>query len=282
MGTGILTDEQEHQWKEDGFLLLKGVLTPLEVARITAVVDQMYATHLRQPEVKPELGLDRRNVMEENDLFVELMDHPVTFPLVLELLGPYIQLSMSEVIVRPPNPEGSSLLHTDGGQAMRQIRITEDSLPLQIKIQYFLTDVDAPDSGNFTVVPGSHRRPFPEGGVEGGPYTPEAVQLCVRAGDAALFPHALWHGYVANRSSQTRKSLIYCYSQQCFRPFDYEKASPELLARCTPRQRRLIGDIGEWKYGSYFYSPPDQAQLLQGIEPEPSSPSPGPGSTSDH
>jgi ectoine hydroxylase-related dioxygenase (phytanoyl-CoA dioxygenase family) len=96
------------------------------------------------------------------------------------------------------------------------------------------------------------------------------VQLCVQAGDAALFPHALWHGYVTNRSSRTRKSLIYCYSQQCFRAFDYQRASPELLARCTLRQRRLIGDIGAWKYGSYFYSPSDQEALIRGIEPEPS------------
>jgi phytanoyl-CoA dioxygenase PhyH len=268
MGAGVLMDEQKHQWREDGFLLLQSALTPAEVATMTAAVDAMFAAHLQQPDVKPDAGLDRRNVMEENALFVELMDHPRTFPVVLELLGPHIQLSMSEVVVRPPNPEGSFLLHTDGGQAMRQIRVTEESLPLQIKIQYFLTDVDAPDSGNFTLVPGSHKRAFPEGGIEKGPYIPEAVQLCVRAGDAVFFPHALWHGYVTNRSSRTRKSLIYCYSQQCFRPFDYEKASPELLARCTPRQRRLIGDIGEWKHGSYFYSPSDQVQLVQGLEPK--------------
>jgi len=39
------------------------------------------------------------------------------------------------------------------------------------------TDVDAADSGNFTVIPGSHRRAFPSGGGEGGPYNPEAIQL---------------------------------------------------------------------------------------------------------
>jgi hypothetical protein len=270
METGLLTAEQKYQWSEDGFLILKGALTVEEVARLTQVVDQMYEAHLRKPDVKPEAGMDRRNVMEENPLFVELMDHPATFPLVLELVGPYIQLSMSEVIVRPPNPEGGSLLHTDGGQAMRQIRLADESLPLQIKIQYFLSEVDAPDSGNFTIVPGSHKRVFPEGGVEGGPYIADAVQLNVQAGDAAVFPHSLWHGYVTNRSERTRKSLIYCYSQQCFRCFDYEKSSPELLARCTPRQRRLIGDIGQWTYGSYFYSPADQVALMRGEEPAPS------------
>ena len=135
-----------------------------------------------------------------------------------------------------------------------------------MKIHYFLTDLERPDSGNFTVVPGSHNRTFPETGVKDGPYIPEAVQLCVKAGDAAVFPHALWHGVVANRSEQARKTLIYCYSHQCFRPFDYEKASAELMERCTPRQRRLIGDIGDWKPGSYFYSPGDQEKLIGGEE----------------
>ena len=50
-----------------------------------------------------------------------------------------------------------------------------------------------------------------------------------------------------------------------FRPFDYEKATPELMERCTPRQRRLIGDIGEWRPGSYFYSPGDQEKLISGL-----------------
>ncbi len=268
METSVLSEEQKRQWKEYGYIVLKGALSPEEVQNLTAVVDEMYQELLQKPDVKPDAVLDRRNVMEDKDIFVELIDHPVTFPVVLELIGPYIQLSMSEVIVRPPNPKDKGYLHTDGGQAMRQIRVREDSLPLQIKLHYFLTDLDSPDSGNFTVVPGSHNQPFPENGIEEGPYIPEAVQLCVKAGDVAIFPHALWHGVVGNKSERPRKTLIYCYSHQCFRPFDYEKASPELLARVTPRRRRLIGDIGEWRYGSYFYSPSDQVQVIKGIEAE--------------
>ena len=258
----VLTDKQKKQWREDGYLVLKGILSSEEIENLTAVVDQMYEAHLQQPDVKPEAGLDRRNVMEEHDIFVDLMDHPATFPIALELMSPYIHLSMSEVIVRPTDPEGKGLLHTDGGQAMQQIRVSESSLPFQIKFQYFLTDLPEPDMGNFTVVPGSHNRPFPEGGFEEGPYISEALPLCVEAGDVAIFPHAMWHGFVANRSDKPRKTLIYCYVHQCMRAFDFEKASPELLERCTPRQRRLIGDIGEWKAGSYFYSPPDQVDVM--------------------
>ena len=261
----ILTKDQLKQWKEQGYLVLRGVLPPEEVQALTATVDEMDAAFRQGENVTADSVFDKRNVMEDNDIFVNLMDHPVIFPIVRALIGDYIQLSMSEVIVRPPNPKDQGYLHTDGGQAMRSIRVSDTSLPLQVKIHYFLTDLEVPDSGNFTVVPGSHNRPIPEEGVKEGPYIPEAVQLCVKAGDTAVFPHALWHGVVANRSEQPRKTLIYCYSHHCFRPFDYEKASAALLERCTPRQRRLIGDIGDWKPGSYFYSPGDQEKLIGGV-----------------
>ena len=38
----------------------------------------------------------------------------------------------------------------------------ETSRPLAVKVMYLLTDVTEPDSGNFTIFPGSHLRPFPE------------------------------------------------------------------------------------------------------------------------
>ncbi len=266
--TGSLTEEQIRDWKQDGYLHLKGLLTSDEVRELTDVVDQMHAKHLEQPDAEPHHDFDQRNVMEENDIFVGMMDHPATFSIVLELMGPYIGLGMSEVIVRPKNLNGKGRLHTDGGQAMRQIRVSDDSIPLQIKLQYFLTDVPAPNMGNFTLVPGSHRHLFPESGFEEGPNIPEAVQMCAESGDVAIFTHSLWHGYVPNHSEVPRKSLIYCYIQQFLRPYDFERPSQELLKRCTPRQRRLIGDIGEWHFGSYFYSPTDQVDLMKGSQEE--------------
>ena len=274
----VLTEEQKCQWKEDGYLVLKGVLSDEEIKNVTTVVDQMDEEHREQlhsegvqneSDVKPYTGLNKLNIIENSDIFVELMDHPVTFPVVLELLGPFIQLSMSQAMIRPPNPENKGLahaLHPDGGQAMQRIRVDNNSLPLQIKIQYFLTPLATPEHGNFTIVPGSHHRPFPAAqlGNAESPHNTEAVQLCVEAGDAAVFPHALWHGASSNRSNYVRKTLIYCYNHHCFRAYDYKEPSPELLERCTPRQRRLLGDIGEWQPGSYFYSPADQEEVMKG------------------
>ena len=276
MEIAVLTEEQRCQWKEEGYLVLKGVLSAEEIKNLTAVIDQMDEEHRKQlrsensqngSDVKPSAGLNKLNVIGENEIFIGLMDHPVTFPVVLELLGPFIQLSMSQAMIRAPNPENKGLahaLHPDGGQAMQRIRVDESSLPLQIKIQYFLTPLTASEHGNFTIVPGSHRRPFPAdqlGNAES-PHNAEAVQLCVDAGDAAVFPHALWHGAASNRSDYARKTLIYCYNHHCLRAYDYREPSPELLERCTPRQRRLLGDIGDWQPGSYFYSPADQEEVM--------------------
>ena len=275
---GVLTEEQKYQWTEDGYLVLKGVLSAEEIEKLTTVVDQMDEKHREQlsanssqdeSDVKPYDGLNKLNIIEDNDIFVELMDHPVTFSIVLELLGPFIQLGMSQAMIRPPNPENKGLahaLHPDGGQAMQHIRVDNNSLPLQIKIQYFLTPLAAPERGNFTIVPGSHHRSFPAAqlGNAENPHNAEAVQLCVEAGDAAVFPHALWHGAASNRSNYARKTLIYCYNHHCFRAYDYREVSPKLLERCTPRQRRLLGDIGEWQPGSYFYSPADQEAVMTG------------------
>ena len=181
--------------------------------------------------------MDRRNILPDSQEFIDLIDHSSIFEPVVELMGPYIQLSMAEAVVRPPNPDDAGYIHTDGGEALRRIRVSETSWPLQIKVQYFLTDLRKPGSGNFTLFPGSHLRPYPEGDNPVTTATPGAVQLCAEAGDAVIFPHALWHGVSTNHSRRARKSLIYCYSQMCFRTFDFNGHAPDLLDRCTSRQR---------------------------------------------
>lgn len=270
MFTRTLTDDQRRQWAADGYFILKQALTPAEIRKYSREMDKLHQRYvLGNKDADPAKGMDRRNVIEDSFAFVELIDHPAIFGIVLDLLGPYIQLSMAEAVVRPPNPEFKGYIHTDGGPAMQRIRVTETSRPLQLKIQYFLTDVPKPNSGNFTVVPGSHLRPYPEQGLPAGPDSPGTVQLCADAGDAVFFIHSIWHGPARTRSKRTRKTLIYCYSQMCFRPFDYKEASPALWERCTPRQRRLLGDLGaDWRPGAYFYSPKDQVEVMQGPSTE--------------
>ena len=131
-----------------------------------------------------------------------------------------------------------------------------------MKAMYLLTDVSGPDCGNFTIFPGSHIRPFPENNKNINPQTPGAVQLTGEAGDCYLFPHSLWHGGGPNNSNKARKTLLYNYCQMFIRWYDFESIST-VKDRCTPRQKRLLGDLSyDFRPGSYFYGPLDQVEVI--------------------
>jgi ectoine hydroxylase-related dioxygenase (phytanoyl-CoA dioxygenase family) len=99
------------------------------------------------------------------------------------------------------------------------------------------------------------------------PATPGAVPLMGKAGDCILFPHSLWHGPGPNLSGRARKTLLYNYCQLFMRPYDYETVAA-VKDRCTPRQRRLLGDLGyDFRPGSYTYVPEDQLAVI--LNPSP-------------
>jgi ectoine hydroxylase-related dioxygenase (phytanoyl-CoA dioxygenase family) len=181
-------------------------------------------------------------------------------------MGPYIQFSMSQAIIRASTDTFPGYIHTDGGEAQKTIRVTETSRPLAVKVMYLLTDVTGPDSGNFTVMPGSHLRPFPDRESRiPGPKTPGTVPLLGKAGDAYVFPHAIWHGPQPNHSGKARKTILYNYCQMFMKPYDFGGPVKSLFDKCTPRQRRLLGDLGhDFRPGDFFYAPLDQEALMTG------------------
>ena len=264
-----LTEDERQQWVRDGYLIIKGALSPQDVIQYTQAVDELYEQNVPPGErTDPKKGMGCRNLFEHNDLFIKLIDHPGAFGLILDLLGSYIQCTVSQVIVRGVDAESRGYIHTDGGEAMEKIRVSESSLQLQVKVMYFLTDLPDPDMGNFVVFPGSHLRPWPKERLPLGSATPGAAQLCGAAGDAVIFPHALWHGPGKNLSGKVRKVLVYRYNQLFMRPWDYEEISPQVLERCTPRQRRLLGDMGApWRPGTYYRrpTPTEQESLMEGV-----------------
>ena len=132
------TEKQKSQWAIDGYVVMEGLLNPTEVAEITGHVDRLFEDHLaRNPDDDAKAGMDRRDALEVCEPLIDMIDHPRVFDIVLDLLGPYIQLSMAEVLVRSQTPtsRGSS---TRTAASARRIRVTETSLPLQLKISISL------------------------------------------------------------------------------------------------------------------------------------------------
>ena len=272
--TRTLTEAQREQWAVDGYLQIEGALSPAEVDFFSDLLDDVrtkpgfepapaelqrghYAWKL--PDQNRDAFMDRRDLLPYHQAFIDL---------ILDLMGPYIQFSMSQAIIRASTDMFPGYIHTDGGEAQKTIRVTETSRPLAVKVMYLLTDVTAPDSGNFTVFPGSHMRPFTERAARvPGPKTPGTVPLLGKAGDAYVFPHAIWHGPSPNHSGKARKTILYNYCQMFMRAYDYSGPYKALFERCTPRQRRLLGDLGhgpDFRPGDFFYAPTDQEALMTG------------------
>ena len=278
--TRTLTEAQREQWAVDGYLQLEGALSPAEVDFFSDLLDNTVrtqpgyepaATELQRghyawklPDQNKDAFMDRRDLLPYHQAFIDLIDRPAIFDLILDLMGPYIQFSMSQAIIRASTDVFPGYIHTDGGEAQKSIRVTETSRPLAVKVMYLLTDVTVPDSGNFTIFPGSHLRPFPERAERiPGPKSPGTVPLLGKAGDAYVFPHAIWHGPSPNHSGKARKTILYNYCQMFMKPYDFSGPVKALFDRCTPRQRRLLGDLGhDFRPGDFFYAPLDQEALM--------------------
>ena len=276
-----LNNLQRKKWTLDGFIQLEGVLTTEEVELFSEQIDRIRMLPGYEATKGSPLGhyewvdhanpdkesfMDRRDLLSYHQAFIDLIDRPHIFDLIVDIMGPYLQFSMSQAIVRGGKDGFKGYTHTDGGEGQRSVRVTETSAPIAVKAMYLLTDVDEIDSGNLTVFPGSHMRPFPTTKTRSlNPHSPGAVQLLGKAGDCYLFPHALWHGPAPNHMDIGRKTLLYNYSQMFMRSYDYGGPVPEaILDNCTPRQRRLLGDLGyQFRPGSYFYVPEDQEAVIR-------------------
>lgn len=244
-----LTAEQRRSFGEDGFLVVPGVLSADEVARLVEACDRLAEPLLRKPELsgRPEYNhLDLRpGLLREEPLFA-LVAHAPTVSLVVQLLSPNIHLHSTALIYkRPEAPEAPAFRR--GWH--RDIRIPRDmgheGLPLVgIKVCYCLTDFQRPDSGMTLMARGTHLRTeplaLPKGRVD-----PLGVEVCdvrVNAGDALLFENRIFHTAAPNRSERTSKVLMYGYAYRWMKPEVYlEAPDRRQLEKTDPVTRQLLG-----------------------------------------
>ncbi|HEX6161235.1 MAG TPA: phytanoyl-CoA dioxygenase family protein [Thermoanaerobaculia bacterium] len=244
----------EH-WNTHGYLVVENVLERAEVSRLLGAIDEVLARRSAGHTVTQGNGAWKIDqAIAQTSALDPLVDHPRLLPLLLSLLGPFLQILGTEIFVREAGREPLVPWHTDGGATLARFLPVPGAPVLQMKAQFFLTDVTEDDCGNFMLVPGSHRRPFVEGDVR------HAVQLRVHAGDVLLFPWSLWHAVAPNRGG-VRKSVTFRYGQLWSRPYDYERLPRPVLDRMTPRQRRMFGDLGADVHPSGFFYVDEEEQM---------------------
>ena len=254
----VPTPEQRFTFENSGYLVLENFLAPDHVVRLLAALDgaitrrrervKREPAHSRLTLVNGEKSTRILYILEDDPLFLELLDWPALLPYVRELLNPKFHYHASDAIVE----QGVNFLarkgdwHIDGHD--RGYRGLGRPIPLlQLKVGIYLSDMTSPWRGNLTVVPGSHkanREPDPAD-LQKRELFPGAVQVCAPAGTAILFHNAIWHTAAPfNRPEDSRTMLYYAYEHHW-----------------------MLGAEGHWDYSDDFYNrrlSPEQRKLFHG------------------
>ena len=283
--------------RSDGVVILRRAVDPALLATLNDMVGDCYGRFLggevhnyslgeetatRIPDIWQDAfteprelqGFRKWNIAGMDPRIIPLVDCDPLYSVIHGFIGPDLGVTKTQMIVLPPCCLDSPFLHTDAG-ALADIVESMDASPVMVSAQVFLTDLPSPGMGNFTCVPGSHKKRYPWSPDNptrsqlGGPLGQDIPmdirrQVLVRAGDIAVFIHSLWHGVTTNASPHPRRSVILSYAKSFVRPYDYESAPGIVLRNGTPRQRLLFGDLGSWAWrpGCFYHYPEDYLKTL--------------------
>lgn len=229
-------------FERDGYAVIEGALEPDAVDRLLGAVDRTWSQERGVAPTSQAPALHLLAFCGREAPFLELLDHPATLPLVLDVLGTNIFMYHCHLDVHPPEPDTRQpwMWHQDGGIMNRDLE-SNPRPRMSVKLAYFLTDVSEPGFGNFVVLPGSHRRNTIDGPADDDNDLPGAAQILARPGDAVLFDRRLWHMRSPNHSDRTRKALFFAYTYRWVRQRDELHIRPELLDLVTPARAQLLG-----------------------------------------
>lgn len=225
-----LTEDERTKFDRDGFLVVEDALPDSMVADLTKAVDRVGG------------GVD---CIGKDDLFLELIDWPRTFPKVWGILGWNIHLYYTKLLVTPPEPPEERRInrplnwHQDSDRLNQELE-TNPQPRISVKVGYFLSDLTETGRGNFSVIPGSHLKrelEFPSHGVS---HPEGAMEVQVPAGSAVIFDRRLWHAAGRNFSDITRKAVFVGYSYRWFHPTVDMTVSPH-MERSDPIRRQMLG-----------------------------------------
>lgn len=231
-----------HALHEDGFVLLPGLLDAAQVAEVRGLIDDLRPIHWDYEGLVDHY----KCVFNRSPRWLPYLDPPGLIEVAEAALG-----EDCHVIGQTAWRCHPGFIGGDMHQDYLPLRLPEAlllggfELPMFIcTAQVYLDDIDRELCPTW-VIPGSHRAgraPHPDERSWRGR---AAEPVLCRTGDCLLFRSDLWHSGSRNLSQRTRYLLQVHYGRrmvaQKFSPYLDWRFDPEVLAACTPRQRRLLG-----------------------------------------
>ena len=250
----LLTAEEERTFAEQGYMIIENAIPKALVERATVAIDRITDEEKAKEGMGPSDWINVFDFIGRDDVFLELLDYPTTFPKVWGILGWNIQLYHSHSIITPPHTVSGPTQkgmnwHKDSGRLNNELE-TDPQPRISLKVAFFLTDTSQLGRANMYVIPGSHLlRKLP---VDEDKKPKGGLALRAKPGDAVFFDRRIWHSSSPNTSEMARKVLYYGYSYRWLRPRD-NMTVDHIMARVDPIRQQLLGAAPN---GGHGYSSP--------------------------
>jgi len=234
------------KYETQGFVHLRSVIPDHMLKHTRTAFDTASERHFDQWQkaAKADTGesrfFDIPNILDQDPIFVDLVDLPTIFPVLVDIVGEDIQLNHTSARLFYPGPTFTGPWHSDVCHVLG-VNL-EHTLNFLVKVHYFVEDL-RPDQGCLAFIPGSHRYPagHPKPSVQDIEASLAVVKIVPKAGDAVIFNTHVLHMALDNRSDKVRKSIIYAYSHYWMK--HYASAVPADLERFanTAQRKQLFG-----------------------------------------
>jgi len=244
-------DAWEAQLWDKGYVVIPNALPPAAVEHFRKRLESFPDSFGYGPNSLVRL-------FEQGMDFVGLLENEPIFSLMERIFGPRMHIiALQGHRMRQGTEVGG--WHSDEIFLERPADASDDvELPPIINCvncHYYVVDVPM-EMGPTQIAPGSHRagrQPRLEDGLPPRWRGAEPFSAVLNAGDAVLYSNSCWHRGAPNLTDRQRLSVVPSYSRrfvaQRFWPFLNYNLSRDILDRCTPRQRELLGEHPRGAYG---------------------------------
>jgi len=223
-----MTEAEKYLFDVQGYLVIKGALSTVELAAANAAIDHHAARIQIRPNDLAHGSATLRGRTGRGDLggmltwekphcevYRQMIVHPRLTPYLEELLGPGFRLEGLGIITMEAGAEG--FWFHEGGTPFDRSRFYHYHNGRMYcgmtNIAVQLTDVK-PGEGGFACLPGSHKANYPCPGeirlYEA--HQERIAQIPAQAGDAILFVECLMHGALPWAGDHQRRSVILRYN----------------------------------------------------------------------
>ena len=206
-------DLQERQFfDEQGYLILRNVLSQEEIAKLNEVADRKSTINSSSLEQYRDFFICRWSKE-----YLDLVDHPRILPYLEEFVGPTFRLDHDYCIFMNPGCPGGKL---HGGEPLFSDfwyrKLPDGTIRSGMTVVTFFLSGAGEGDGGFVVIPGSHREPLitelPEDVIHMRSFHKRLEQPVFQPGDAVIFPEGVVHGTMKWTAPHQRRVLLYKYT----------------------------------------------------------------------